>query len=103
MKRGRPMTPTPSASTERSRKSREKAAEKARNEKIIEARKARKEKIIDAYNEPHIQPEHFAMVPQPSEPITVESPRLGRRTMLATLRPKGNSWPELRRRRRQKD
>ena len=74
MKRGRPMTPTPSASTERSRKSREKAAEKARNEKIIEARKARKEKIIDAYNEPHIQPEHFAMVPQPSEPITVEFP-----------------------------
>ena len=43
MNRGRPMTPTPSDSTERSRKSREKAAEKARKQKIIE----QKEKIID--------------------------------------------------------
>jgi hypothetical protein len=36
MNRGRPMTPTPSDSTERSRKSRERAARKARKEKIID-------------------------------------------------------------------
>lgn len=85
MKRGRPKTPTPSASTERSRKSRERAA-----------RKPRKEKIIDKHMA-YLGPRHFALIPQPTEPITVElSLRLGQR-------PKGDLWAELRRRRRQKD
>jgi hypothetical protein len=84
MKRGRPKTPDPSASTERSRKSRERAA-----------RKARKEKIMDKH-----WPQPFPMVPQPREPIAV--------TMPATLLPKDRkpppySWAELRRRRREKD
>jgi hypothetical protein len=91
MKRGRPMTPTPSASTERSRKSREKAAEKARKQKIIE----QKEKIIDKH-----RPRPFAMIPLPTEPIAMElSLHLGRRTKGG----KPDSWAELRRRRRQKD
>jgi hypothetical protein len=68
MKRGRPKTPTPSASTERSRKSRERAA-----------RKPRKEKIIDKHMA-YLGPRHFALIPQPTEPITVElSLRLGQR------------------------
>ena len=62
MKRGRPKTPTPSASTERSRKSRERAA-----------RKPRKEKIIDKHMA-YLGPRHFASIPQPTEPITVELP-----------------------------
>jgi hypothetical protein len=84
MKRGRPMTPTPSDSTERSRKSREKAA-----------RKASKEKIIDKH-----RPRPFAVIPPPTEPIAIElSLRLGRRLKGG----KPDSWAELRRRRRQKD
>jgi hypothetical protein len=87
MKRGRPMTPTPSASTERSRKSREKAA-----------RKARKEEILDK----HIWP-YFTMLRAPRPKDSNDTPWAV--VSLPTLRTKGrkvDSWAELRRRRRKK-